>query len=1091
MKTNRLISLALIGSFALLASSCVKEIVSNEEQYRPAGTPISIFAATGYDNGIETRAEYSGELFSSSNTYERIDWVEGDPIRVVYNGAPGDYTVGSGITSSNEISKTELSGTLEWNGSGNHVFYALYPSRAGAGNLSNTGYVTGTIPATQNVTSKTLTVTNETIGSGTYSYNKYQPDTEHYGYLVSYESVDANSTSSAVELHFKPAFTTFEFKFVRNAGDPNPTIMSAELETEQITVGTETVHTPLTGNFGFQILGKTSDGRGAEWHKATTGTDPTTLSGTLGYKITVGFGDSGVQIPDDGVLDFSFLALPIDLNGVKITLNYAGGTKKVLRLKDGTAPDNLTWHPFEGAKKYVITNMMPNEWIYVLEQIDDFEFTGHNIVSDIGFTVVSYKYPAGDPSNKVAVPWHIEYSKNGSDYGTNASTYNNSDFMLSDLPGSASGLGSVTGEDRASNIIRPSTGTETTLPAENVSREILQGRTPKGSSTDPYDLSMYDIHGTAHAQTTANSYVVSAPGWYKFPVVYGNAITNGAPNPSAYNPYASGAPLANHWNWVWNDAAGPDKTNHDVYMTEHFLNAKNDPILSPYVLVDVSASDPKAVLVWQDTDANDEIIKYGANDLKLVGSGENAYIWFYIAPENIHQGNIVLAVRDGNGGTDGEVLWSWQIWVCEKDLTPVSSRQLMPYNLGWIDQEGLKKTTYPTRVNHYRIVQSESNKKEDFKITQIGDENAIPNNTGYNTFYQWGRKDPMTSATAKRTSQDYASQLGDWPATKLHEFTNQIPLYAVNGDYHSPSYAYGITHPWIPTQDADNGGWVNGQFYPPHEQFWHTDFRRGAAPNPYSLDADPLNGVPDVRDSYSSHYNQSSINGVSQVDAVAHNGAHYRQLSGCPFNLWNAYAYGSADFSGYDKKYKTVYDPCPPGFCVPTLGTFASIESATMEREPDKGITFIFGNGDAFFLPFSGSRGTRYTQYLVNDRPDRGVYWVDAPSNVGKSKYYVNGKWYRKNDVTGQLYENNANAQHGLGFFWYMFAKSLHLYNNIGSFPDEEDHSSYVKYSPEDVHWDTMTPAHRVGAYPQTQRTGFDDIRSNAFSIRPIVDPRY
>ena len=1080
MKKNIIISLALMGSLALLASSCVKEIVSNDEKYRPAGTPIAISAATSYDNGVETRAEYSGELFSSSNTYERIDWVKGDPIRVVYNGTPGEYTVAEGtITASNEISEADLNGTLEWRGSGSHIFYALYPSRAGAGNLSNTGYVTGTIPATQDVTSKTISKT-ETINGTSYTYDKYQPDTEHYGYLVSYESIDASSTSSAVELHFKPAFTTFEFKFIRNAGDPNPTIMSAELETEEITVGSETVHTPLTGNFGFQILGKTADGRGARWNKALTGQDPTTLSGT-GYKITVGFGTSGVQIPDNGVLDFSFLALPIDLNGVKITLNYAGGTKKVLRLKEGT-PGNLTWHPFEGAKKYVITNMMPSEWVYVLETIDDCEFTGHNAVSDIGFTVVSYKYPVGDPSNKIAVPWHIEYSKDGSSYGTNASTYSHEDFMLSDLPGSASGLGSVTGEDRASNIIRPNPHyTEASHPAEDVSRAILKGRTPKGSSTNPYDLSMYDIHGNAHAQTTANSYVVSAPGYYKFPVVYGNAITNGADNKSAYDPYAAGAPLASHWNWVWNNEAGPDKTNHDVYMTEHFLNALNNPITSPYVLVDVPAADPKAVLIWQDTEPGDEIIKYGSNDLALVGSGSSAYIQFYIDKDNIHQGNIVLAVRDGS---NDDVLWSWQIWVCEKDLNPVTSKQLMPYNLGWIDQEGVLERTYTNRVNHYRIVQHESGKLEPFKITQIGDENAIPNNTGYNTFYQWGRKDPMASANAKLTSQDYASQLISTPVTSLYQFPNTIPLATVNGDYHSPSYAYGITHPWIPTHDPDNNGWVNGQFYPPHDQFWHTDFNRGAMSNPYAPDVNPVDGVPD-----------NHVPDHVGAESDGHDGPTYRKLSGCPFNLWNAYAYGSADFSGAEKKYKTVYDPCPPGFCVPTLGTFASIESATMERDPDKGINFIFANGDAFFLPFSGTRGTRQTeaglQYIVNDRPARGVYWVDAPSNVGKSKYYVNGTWYRRDPVTLQLVPNNTNAQHGLGFWWYQFAKSLHLYNTIGTFPDEEAHTSYVKYSPENVHWDTMTPAHGVGAYPQTQTTGFDDVRSNAFSIRPIVDPRY
>ena len=1071
MKQNIIISLALIGGFALLASSCVKEIVSNDEKYRPAGTPITITASTSYENGADTRAEYSGELYGTSSRYERIDWVEEDPIRIVYNGTPADYKVADGtIEASNEISEAGLTGNLEWSGSGNHEFYALYPSGNGAaGSLSNTGYVTGTIPPVQNVTSKTISKT-ETIGSTSYTYDKYQPDTEHYGYLASYELIDASSTASSVELHFKPAFTTFEFKFIRKAGDPNPTIMSADLETETVTVDGANVHTPLTGNFGFQILGKTTDGRGARWNKALTGSDCTTLSGT-GYKITVGFGDSGVTIPDNGVLDFSFLALPIDLNGVKITLKYAGGTQKVLRLKDKVS-DQLVWHPFEGARKYVITNMMPSEWVYILEEIRDTVFIGHNAVSDIPFKVISYKYPVGDPSNKIEVPWHIEYSKDDVTYGTSQS-YSHEDFMLSDLPGSASGLGSTTGEDRASNIVRPNPNyTEQTLPSEDVSRAILRNREPKGTSTNPYDLSMYDIHGTAHAQTTANSYVVSAPGWYKFPVVYGNAITNGADNKSAYDPYAAGSPLASHWNWVWNDAAGPDKTNHDVYMTEHFLNAMNDPISSPYVLVDVPASSPNAVLVWQDTELNDEIIKYGDNDLKLDGNGSSAYIQFYIAPENIHQGNIVLAVRDGSGE---DVLWSWQIWVCEKDLTPITSRKLMPYNLGWIDQEGVKERKYTNRVSHYRVIQDEAGgRTEYFKITQIGDENAIPNNTGYNTFYQWGRKDPITSATAKRTSNAYSTQLNTWTATMLYTFPNTIPLYASTGDYHSPSYAYGITHPWIPLQDQDNGGWVNGQFYPPHEQFWHTDFLRGSAPNPFAKDENPLDGVPD-----------DYLTGAG--DAVPHNGAQCRQLSGCPFNLWNAYAYGSDDFSGIQKKYKTVYDPCPPGFCVPTLGTFASIEAAAKELEDDKGINFIFTNGDAFFLPFSGSRGTRYDGYMVGDRGTRGVYWVDAPSAVGKTRFYFDGKWHIFNE-NHQLVENNAYAQHGKGFWWYMFAKSLHVYKNIGSFPDEEDHDDYVKYSPEDVHWEN---SYDVGVYPQRQRTGFDDVRSNAFSIRPIVDPKY
>ena len=40
--------------------------------------------------------------------------------------------------------------------------------------------------------------------------------------------------------------------------------------------------------------------------------------------------------------------------------------------------------------------------------------------------------------------------------------------------------------------------------------------------------------GAATVENTANSYVISAPGVYMFPLVYGNAIKDGATNASAY-----------------------------------------------------------------------------------------------------------------------------------------------------------------------------------------------------------------------------------------------------------------------------------------------------------------------------------------------------------------------------------------------------------------------------------------------------------------------------------------------------------------------------------------------------------------------------
>ena len=83
---------------------------------------------------------------------------------------------------------------------------------------------------------------------------------------------------------------------------------------------------------------------------------------------------------------------------------------------------------------------------------------------------------------------------------------------------------------------------------------------------------------------------------------------------------------------------------------------------------------------------------------------------------------------------------------------------------------------------------------------------------------------------------------------------------------------------------------------------------------------------------------------------------------------------------------------------------------------------------------------------------------------------------------------STITANHGGGWWYYQFAKSLHIYNDFGQFADEESHGNkYVKYSPEVR---SASPGH-WNAASQTQRVGFDDVRSNAFSIRPVADPMY
>lgn len=176
----------------------------------------------------------------------------------------------------------------------------------------------------------------------------------------------------------------------------------------------------------------------------------------------------------------------------------------------------------------------------------------------------------------------------------------------------------------------------------------LKNRAYLGSSSDPHDLS-YDYNGQMN---TANCYVVTHPGYYKFPLVYGNAIKNGATNAIAYG-------------------------------SSTFVNHLDQPIEDPYIYENSGCTVGSAELVWQDAQ----------NLISNIGlSSDNHYIQFEITKENIEQGNAVIAVKDESG----TIMWSWHIWVTNKNVyetqavtasynSTTKTLMFMPFPLGWND----------------------------------------------------------------------------------------------------------------------------------------------------------------------------------------------------------------------------------------------------------------------------------------------------------------------------------------------------------------------------------------------------------------------
>lgn len=284
------------------------------------------------------------------------------------------------------------------------------------------------------------------------------------------------------------------------------------------------------------------------------------------------------------------------------------------------------------------------------------------------------------------------------------------------------------------------------------SREALQA----AAAVTDFDLSM-----TRSLRNTANCYVVNAPGTYTLPLVYGNAVRNGAPNPEAYTSTKSGPTIL----------AG-------------FVNHLGDAISEPYIYDNPGCEPADACLVWQDAEGLVQLVS-------LTDDKQN--ISFEVPRAAIRQGNAIVAVRDAAG----TILWSWHIWVTDyrlgSNLRAVTNFQsveysFMPVNLGWCDGE---TTDYAGRSVLVKLTQTGTGHSMILKLDQ-------PAQTivgfGNNTYYQWGRKDPMlpgvyqangTSTTDKSCYTDsdkpeYAFNITALNTDALNEYIRNPHCYNTN-----------------------------------------------------------------------------------------------------------------------------------------------------------------------------------------------------------------------------------------------------------------------------------------------------------------------
>lgn len=329
-------------------------------------------------------------------------------------------------------------------------------------------------------------------------------------------------------------------------------------------------------------------------------------------------------------------------------------------------------------------------WDYHLEVTgpSDFTYTG----GTQQYRVTSYRQnPQGV---KEATPWTAQYSTdNGASW-----TADQPDWLTAFT---ASGAGGVTPKSYDATV-SVQIGTD-----NNSHTTALQTAVVKGNENSPYNLA--NQTGGPTNENTANCYVVGAPGYYSFPLVYGNAIKDGTTNTSAYTT-----------------------TNSGYNILSNFINHTGNAITDPYISKNAGCIPSKAELVWQDAPNL-------VSDIKYNHGNNGGTISFHVDQATICQGNAVIAVKD----VDDQILWSWHIWVTDNDIKntiAVINHQnvtynLMSVNLGWCDGA---TTSYAERSCKVKF--TAGNQSQEITVKQAAESISAGGNHPY---YQWGRKDPF------------------------------------------------------------------------------------------------------------------------------------------------------------------------------------------------------------------------------------------------------------------------------------------------------------------------------------------------------------
>ena len=431
---------------------------------------------------------------------------------------------------------------------------------------------------------------------------------------------------------------------------------------------------------------------------------------------------------------------------------------------------------------------------------------------------------------------------------------------------------------------------------------------------------------------SANCYLVDKAGYYSLPLYYGNSKTKEVPE------------------------------GHNDGLT-YYPQYDDKEMPKDGKIKNIS----DAVLVWQDAPDLIDPASVKVDGDELV---------FRIREHTLTQGNAVVAVRDNSNPK--KILWSWHIWVTphKKDFYSYKygtdsngyHYDLAQYNLGWCDshvhneartfslQASIDMSAYGGTTE---IVNIGTFKQIEFKGSDAGD----------NTYYQWGRKDPMLAGIYNAHTPTYtylkhkkkSTDKDKWDEVEFTMENKQIFNQYKQDDY-DYSFCKNPGDMILPNDIASKGVTIGY-----------------AIQHPYMFITNSTNNDTDGKFNYRNHWHRRYVDDPTLLP-------YLNEEKHIMFNAWNSTAKSAENQYSVTK---SVYDPCPPKFKVPPHFAFDNVRSNTNIKETDISWSFT-NNNNTITFPLTGVRDYALrsdewkTVYLYGKKTDKfdckAFYKISMPA---------------------------------------------------------------------------------------------------------------